>query len=346
VRTKVRRYLRTEKWWNAKPPLMAAIAYWQLGAGRTLKPVGAVLLPLMLFGIATFGLAAFGYLLNDFGDRESDRLSAVPNAVLSAGTRRTVAGLIVLAGLAVLPWFWLPTDGLVITLLGLEVGLFVAYVLPPMRLKVRGIAGIVTDALYGYVIPLVVAMLVFANVADRRISPVSSLFLVSWSCVLGVRQILSHQLIDAGRDERAGISTFALSRGWRSGLHLLWRITLVEAILFPLFLLTLGWAAPVTLCGLAAYTGWVLSSRPAREIRGRLPIRRLGLITRILLLGWDLMSTFHVQWLPLLLAGALTWRDPAYGIVLIGHLLLFRTPFSDPRRLRFMPSWTLSRPAV
>jgi UbiA prenyltransferase family len=339
--------LRTEKWWNSKPPLMAAIAYWQLGAGKSLKPVGAVLPSLALFGVATFGLAAFGYLLNDVGDRGSDQRGGSPNAVLTAGARRVAAGLIVLAAVAVIPWFWLPTDGLVITLLALEPALFIAYVLPPVRLKIRGIVGIFTDALYGYVIPLLVAMLVFARVADRHISVVSTVLLVAWSLVLGVRQILSHQLIDAGRDERAGICTFVLGRGWHSGLRLLWRVTVAEAVLFPLLLLTFGWAAAVALTGLAAYAGWVLARRPARDIRGRVPIQTLGLITRIQLLGWDLMSLFHTQWLPLLLAGALTWRDPAYSAVLVGHLLLFRTPFSDRRRLRMrLPSRPSLRPAV
>lgn len=326
---------------------MAALAYWQLGAGSSLKPIGAVLPSLALFGVATFGLAAFGYLLNDVGDRKSDLLSGAPNAVLAAGPGRVAAGLIVLAAVALIPWFWLPTGGAVITLLALEPALFVAYVLPPLRLKVRGFAGIVTDALYGYVIPLVVAMVVFAHVADQRVSVVSTVLLVSWALVSGLRGILSHQLIDAGRDERAGICTFALRHGWHSGLRLLWRLTVAAAVLFPLLLLTFGWAAPVVLVGLAVYAGWVLIRRSARGIRGRVPIRRLGIITRIQLLGWDLMSSFHTQWLPLLLAGALTWRDPAYSIVLVGHMLLFRTPFGDLRRLRArLPSWPVLRPAV
>ena len=59
----------------------------------------------------------------------------------------------------------------------------------------------------------------------------------------------------------------------------------------------------MVLIGLAVYAGWVLARRPARDIRGRVPIRRLEVITRIQLLGWDLMSSFHTQWLPLLLAG-------------------------------------------
>lgn len=313
---------------------MAAVAYATLGAGTELVAVGTALGNLALLGVTTFALAAFGYLLNDVGDREADALLGAPNAALAAGPRRTAIGLAILGAASALPWLWLPHTPTILALLGLEVVLFCAYVLPPLRLKERGLAGIATDATYGYVLPLLVARLAFEAVSGESAAPWAIATLIAWAFTLGVRQILGHQLMDAGHDERVGTATFALRHGWGRSLTLLGRVTIAEALLFPLALLGFGATGPVALGGLAIFTAWVLATRPRRSLRGAIPIHRLDVISRINLLGGDVMSTFHVRWLPLLLALALAVRDPAYLLVVAAHAIVFTTPLGEWRRLR------------
>jgi len=327
----VKRWLRAEEWWNSEPPLMMAVAYGELGAGRSLPSFGSALAAIALFFAAIVGMASLGYVLNDFGDRESDRVSGAPNQVVDAGLAWSVVGLVAVVALAVAPWFFLPARVSVLALLGLEPVLFVLYVVPPIRLKARGAAGVVADAGYAYVVPLLVTLVLFGHVAHHHVHPIQIVLVAAWSLLLGVRHILCHQLVDAGRDERAGIPTFALAHGWSPTLALVERMLVLELILLPLFVLSFGWYALTVLAGLALHATWVLLRRPGQDVRGRVALRELPVITRTRVLGWEIMSDFHVGWMPILFALALAVRSPVYVFVLALHLVIFNNPLKRMR---------------
>ncbi len=318
--------MRSDEWWPSKPPLMLAIAYGQLGAPAVLVPVGTALEALALFILATVGLAGIGYVLNDFGDRESDRLSGHRNAVLEAGTGWSLVGIFVLAMLAVAPWFLLPTSPPVAVLLGLELALLAAYALPPLRLKARGGAGIVCDACYGYVVPLLVPLLLFGEVAHHPPGPAQIVLVGAWSLVLGVRHVLEHQLEDAGRDARDGTPTFVARRGWTAAHRLFDRVTLTELALLGPALLTFGRSAPVLLVAFALHAAWVCLRPSAKHLGGRVSLRAGSAIIRARMLGWDVMTDFHLDLLAPLLAAALLARDGSYVLVLMLQLLIFERP--------------------
>jgi 4-hydroxybenzoate polyprenyltransferase len=323
---RVKRWVRAEEWWNSEPPIMMAVAYAQLGAGRPLASVDSALAAIGLYLAAIVGMASFGYVLNDFGDRDADRLSGSFNQVLDVGIAWSTFGLVAVVVLAVVPWFFLPAHLSVVALLGLEPVLFLMYVLPPTRLKSRGRAGILTDACYAYVVPLLVTLLLFGHVAHRHIAAIQIAIVTAWSLVLGVRHILAHQLEDAGSDERAGTPTFALAHGWGPTLVLLERMCLLEFVLLPVFLLTFRVDGLIVLVGFVVHAIWVLLRRPRRDLRGHVALRELPLITRTRLLGWEVMARFHVGWMPVLFAAALALRDPAFILVLALHLVVFDSP--------------------
>jgi 4-hydroxybenzoate polyprenyltransferase len=340
---RVKRWLRAEEWWNSEPPMMMAVAYGQLGGGSSLPSIGSALGALALYLVAILGLAGFGYVLNDFGDREADRLSGASNQVLDAGMAWSVAGLFVLVALSVVPWFFLPAHASVLILLALEPLLFLVYVLPPIRLKSRGGAGVIADACYAYVVPLLVTLVLFAHVAHHGVSPLQIAVVAAWALLLGVRHILAHQLVDAGRDERAGTPTFALAHGWNPTLTLLERVCLLELLLFPIFLITFGLDGLIVLAGFALHTAWVVRRRPREDLRGAVALRDLPVIRRLWVVGWEVMSGFHVRWMPVLFAAALAVRSPAYLLVLALHLLIFDNPLRHVswrvRTLRWQSVW-------
>jgi hypothetical protein len=81
--------------------------------------------------------------------------------------------------------------------------LFLLYAVPPIRLKERGVAGIVTDAVYAHVLPVAVAWTVFAGPPDTRGDEVLIALFLLWMLAMGMRHLARHQHDDLDRDRMA-----------------------------------------------------------------------------------------------------------------------------------------------
>ena len=209
----MKRFLKIHRWWDYQLTIMLALAY-QITAGASSVPrLSSWLTALVLFVLACVGIAGFGHLVNDYFDRAADRLSGAPNLVGDRATGSLVAKTFAVFALAWIPWLWLPTDAVILCLLGVEFLLFVMYSMPVVRLKERGLLGPVTDSLYSYTVSTTVATLVFAKLAQFHIPVWFSLLLAVWSFLLGLRQMLAHQILDASRDAHAGVRTFVTING-------------------------------------------------------------------------------------------------------------------------------------
>ncbi len=165
------------------------------------------------------GVAGVGYLSNDVADREADRKSGKPNATLDL----SVAGIILLFGLfgaaALLPWaMFVPMDRTWATLLLLEFLLFALYAVPPIRLKERGLLGLVTDALYAHANPALLAAYTMYLVTGKSYPHTRWLLgsLWAWQFFVGLRNILLHQIADAIHDRVAGTVTWVTRAGERA----------------------------------------------------------------------------------------------------------------------------------
>ncbi len=331
----MKRFLKIHRWWDYQLTIMLALAY-QITAGASSAPQIAIwLTAFVLFVFACIGIAGFGHLVNDYFDRATDRLSGAPNLVGDRAAGALVAKTFALVALAWLPWLWLPTDAVILSLLALEFVLFVVYSMPVVRLKERGLLGPVTDSLYSYTVSTSVATLVFAKLAQFHIPLWFSMLIAAWSFVLGLRQILAHQILDASRDAHAGIRTFVTTRGWPQTLLLLdWVMLPLELSLFLFVLWSLAPNSASTWIGFTLYVFSVLLMNRTRDLRLVVNPWRLPRIDRLIFLNNTLLFRFYTEWFPLFGLISLVRRAPSYLAVALLHLVLFNNGLKTMLRWR------------
>ena len=318
--------VRSGQWWDHKMPQLVA------AASLCLLPVAdglrgwTTLVDLVLFLLAAVGVAAFGHVLNDLADIPTDAVAGVPNqmAGLSVTQRATVLGATVVAG--ALPWLVLPTSARTLALLLVEVVLLTVYSLPPIRLKDRAAAGVLADALYAYVVPILLTVSVFTDLGGLA-WPAWWIVLptVTWMLLMGLRGILWHQIGDLAHDRRAGVRTLvtrlgaertSTAVGWMVVVELLAAAATVVAVsvgtdqpwiavfgalylLYRFFQVTVLWSEPLHLSALGTATG------------------------RVRYIGYVLLNEFVERWLPIAALVALALRVPLLWVAVAVHLFVF-----------------------
>jgi 4-hydroxybenzoate polyprenyltransferase len=324
------RIVRARDWWGYKIPPLLGVAYVLVHVGEVPFRTGAQAIAVFfLFLIAT---ASFGYFLNDLCDIEADRAARKRNVAsgLSLPVRAAVlTGLLALIGA---PWLWLPKTGPILLLVGLELALFVAYAVPPIRLKARGAPALVADALYAHTVPMLLTVLTFAALAGH-VGHAWELWLVAgWSFLTGFRGILLHQVDDLRADQEAGIKT-AITPGTRPrAVSCVLRFVLpIEAVLLGVLVYRVSTATPYFVAYVTVAFA-ILTARMLREAKRRAEDRsarhRAG-VHRLRswadLLGAWTLNDFYEKWMPLFPLVALSVTDPMYLLVATGHVLLFRS---------------------
>jgi hypothetical protein len=315
-------------WEHVAPPLLATAYLAALLARPTLGELLAVLAPLLA---SAAGIAAFGYLVNDLADLESDARAGRDNP-LAGSSPAARAGLVAAALAAgLLPWLWLPGRPLALALLALEIVALAAYSLPPARLKARGGAGLAADALYGHALPVAIVAATLFGGAGAPPPPHGPWVVAALAATLaakGTRNILLHQIDDRAADRRAGVATFVARRGPLAALAAVNRVLLPLELAGLLALLAaLGGVAPEGLIALAAFaavtacefSAWKFFHLPRRQLR--------------LKFVWTL-NDFYELWLaPALLAAAVAGSADLWPLAPI-HLALFpRWPLRLARHL-------------
>jgi UbiA prenyltransferase family len=244
-----------------------------------------------------------------------------------------IVGILVLfLGLSILPWvLYFPMNVLSVSCLIAEFLLFVLYVLPPIRLKERGLLGLVTDALYAHAIPTFLAAITFYALGSQSWLHVWLLLgsLVAWQFCLGLRNILLHQLKDADNDRRSGLRTYVTQVGEERSLRLL------AQVLVPMELLT--W---LSLLGVLTIVTWLPIVAWPVYLLWKFPQQHHALDLR----GWlyRYLDDFYIGWLPLMILMAACLQDwRMLGLALL-HILLFKSALSPWRNrlwaLIFSPS--------
>lgn len=330
---------KLHNWWNGHFVMMLSVAYFALLASPTLPSIGTTLATLTWLGIAALGTGTFGHLLNDLVDRDQDERSGAANLMSGwhPGQRAALLGAALVV--ALLPWRWLPLTPLIGVLLFCEFACFAVYSLRPIRLKERGLAGVVVDALYGYVLPSAVALEVMVTVLGIVRPATATALILAWSGALGIDQILHHQGQDAERDAAAGVRTLATVRGaaWVQSLRA-GPVLLLEAGALVALLLWQGREAALIPAGFLSYLAAVgLSVRYNGHAPADWPWRwPAG--TRISVLNETLLARFQQWWHPLLLLGALVLRSPSFVVLAAIHLIAFPTGLTAVAR-HHLPHW-------
>lgn len=323
-----RKLLKIHRWWMSHYGTMVAFIYVVVAASPTPPTLRTLLWTLGVFTVASLGIGTFGQLLNDLADVEQDTRSKSHNLVASRGPFARIAIFAIALGVGLVPWIWLPTTPAIIALIAAEYTLFSAYSLPPVRLKSRGILGPIADALYGYVIPNAVAVLVFAEVGGVAVPVWAMAVFIVWCLLFGFERIVFHQLCDEPRDRIDGISTFVVAKGWRQAFDVLLRVVVpLETIAFIVLIAMLGMVAPLIPISFGVYLVAALSAWSYRSHWNTWRLDRLPPIDRHYLVADVVIARFTWRWLPLATLATLLMRQP--GLLPLGllHAVLFPEPF-------------------
>lgn len=205
--------VRPQQWWNHKiPPLLAAAALVIAASDRT--DDWLEIRDLVLFLLASIGIAAFGHVVNDLADLGPDRAAGKRNVLSLVGTPARVGLVLGTLVVGLVPFRWLSPGPVTLGLLAAEVLLLVVYSVPPVRLKERGVLGLLADASYAYVLPLALTMSVFSGLpGGPAIGAVVWVPVLVWALLSGIRGILWHQVLDVDNDRRAGVRTLVVRTG-------------------------------------------------------------------------------------------------------------------------------------
>lgn len=222
--------VRARDWWQYKLApafaLLVATALVERTPLLPLWPAAALLL------VALAVCAAYVSVLNDLADRADDVAAGKSNRQLGYANKPVFAllGYAIAAGLAI-AWCWRDEPWLVAAYAGSWV-VFTLYSVPPFRLKARGLAGAVCDAMGAHLFPALTAVLVVAASQFQKPDRMWLAAAAVWSFAYGFRGIIWHQLADMEADARCGIRTFAVCRPELA-------VRLVAFVSFPAELLAL-----------------------------------------------------------------------------------------------------------
>jgi 4-hydroxybenzoate polyprenyltransferase len=312
------RIVRAGNWWASKlPPLiglaLALAVLFELTFGRTVEVILAVIL------ITGGSVGAYGHLLNDLFDLEADRRAGRRNRLSGVAPPIRVSLVVAFLGLTFAPALVVNYGVLVLALLVVECSLPAIYSVPPLRLKDRGVWGVLADAGGAHVVP---ALIVTAAAAGSRIGehPVAVAGVVVWSLAVGLEGILWHQLRDRHDDRAAGARTLAVRRDpeqIRRALLLV--LHPLKSVAVVVLVLALQPRAPILAVALAAYLvldvvkwalGWRFVYAPGDPMleRSSLPL---------------VSNAFTELWFPVALAVDASASDRRFLLVAAGVALVF-----------------------
>ena len=313
--------VRAGEWWDHKlVPILTAFYATALLLGA---PVAALWPHALALLVAMLAGAAFVSVLNDLADIDDDRAAGKPNRMAGRSRAFRAAALALPVAVGLLFGFLWRDTPMLAGAYALAWLAFAAYSLPPLRLKVRGFAGLVADASGAHFFPTLVAILLAFRAAGAPPDPSWLAAGAAWALGYGLRGILWHQLADRERDRRAGVPTFAE----RHPPIVAARVAALGA--FPLELAGLGallWrlAEPLPLLLLALYLVMTL-------LRLRL-WRMNAVVAAPAPRGFILLHEYYDALLPIAVLAASALVHPIDFVVLAAHLLLFgRRPLEVAR---------------
>jgi hypothetical protein len=316
-------FARPGNWWFSKIPPLLAVVY--LAILLQVIDIGRAVLLIVCFIVSVSCVAIYGHAINDAFDIAADQRAGKSNAMaaLNANGRALLILSFLCAGF--LPAMVVGYSTFAITLLALNYIWPTLYSLPGIRLKERGILGVVCDALGSHVTPTLFALAVFGVIA--AVAPVDwfgfALMITLWAAALGIKGIVHHQIMDRDNDIRSGTATFVAAVPTDTIIRFLtWFNLCIELpVSVALAFVVYRWC-PLAAAGLVAYC--VLEAvkfglgfrfplgKDPRASRDSIPFAN---------------EQFYVLWLPLAAAVQLAARNPAWAWLPLLHAAMFYQPF-------------------
>ena len=154
---------------------------------------------------------AIGYFVNDLSDLSADRKVGKDREIHHMTQRGKLVLGLVLCGINILSLYFMRQQHALLFLAGV-ISSYLAmlgYSLPPLRLKERGLLGVITAAAAQRTLPAAVLASTIETI------PFSVPLYLALLTVNGLRWILIHQTLDLENDGAAGINTYAIQKSAR-----------------------------------------------------------------------------------------------------------------------------------
>ncbi len=310
--------VRFGNWWPHKIPPLLLVAYVELIRRHASLGESVAVICILLFCVSC--VAAYGHVVNDWCDIADDQAAGKPNAMRDVRVRQRAAlcvGLVV-AGFVVLTPFanaWPARIALAVNYLWPTL-----YSIPGVRLKERGLLGVLSDAAGSHITPTLFA---FADASMFVPGPTNAAVLTAvllWATALGIKGILYHQIADRANDEMAGVATFAATFDVSRLFAVLARYNLLVELPVSLFLtVVIAAFLPMAVGAIVAYlalewTKYVLGfefaiSSDARLRRASVPFAN---------------EMYYTFWLPLAATVQLALHSVWFAWLPVLHGLLFQ----------------------
>ena len=204
---KLLEFTRSSEWWEYKLVPLLAVGYATLLLSN--YPITQALLKLLFLLSAVITGAIYVSVINDISDIREDAIAGKKNrmARISLLWQITIVSLCLLAG--VVNGYFIYPDRLSLFFYIMAWIVFSFYSLPPIRLKKRGIWGLLCDATGAHFFPtlfITSSLLEFSHAEKNVIWYMAA---GVWSLCYGLRGILWHQFYDRENDLKSGTTTFA-----------------------------------------------------------------------------------------------------------------------------------------
>ena len=214
-----------------------------------------ILFYLFISILVSIGIAGLGYVMNDIKDFKDDLQNNKPNLFNKFSKSQSVLIVVLFALLSIFPWLYLPTDKYTFYLLVIEFLLFFVYASPPFRLKEKGFLGIITDALYAQVVPSLLAVYTFSKISNTILNVKLIVLYSAWLLLVGIRNIIKHQVEDFDNDKNTKTKTFVTIYGIEYSKKISLKYLFpIEFILFTSLLITIKTPYFIALLGYLLYT--------------------------------------------------------------------------------------------
>jgi 4-hydroxybenzoate polyprenyltransferase len=305
---------RSHEWWDYKTPQVLSLAY------ATVLIANASMFEMLKPGFLTVflslvAMALYASIINDFTDLEIDLACGKSN--MMQNLKPVFRLLLVLASLVVViiaaAFIYPNIYGVIFYLLiTLSISL---YSFHPVRLKKRGIWGVISCASAEHLFPTLFSIAVIAFYAHFKLNVWWLIAAGTLSLMYGIRGILWHQFLDRDNDIQSNTKTFAATTTPQLFNKYIYLIMAIELIALATVLMLMNLIYPILFLGLYLFY---------------LILQKLLFSTKVIVIispkNEDfqiLMQDYYILFLPVSLLLFAAVKQPLGWVVLVIHLLLF-----------------------
>ncbi|MDB5116423.1 MAG: 4-hydroxybenzoate polyprenyltransferase [Mucilaginibacter sp.] len=306
---------RSHEWWDHKTPQVLSLAYGTALLANT--SLYTLLAPgfLMIFS-SLIVMAIYASIINDFTDLEIDLACGKSNMMqrLRPAIRLLLVllslGLVIIAAVI----FIYPNVYAVVFYLLIALSISI-YSFKPIRLKNRGIWGVISCSAAEHLFPTLFAIAIIAFYSNFKTPVIWLCAAGALSLIYGIRSILWHQFLDRDNDIQSGMHTYATSTDPGSFNNKALTIILIELLAMATALFLLKLALPLIF--LLFYILFIILRKNLFHSKIIVIISPKDEHFQILMLD------YYAIFFPVSLLIYAAIKQPLAWVVLLVHLLLF-----------------------